>query len=175
MKVSSIVGITARKLLLVTALLTATVLVTLCSPALTRHAYADSFQISLLERWFNPTNGDHGDTHAPLTPPCCGYHLEGGLGYIADVSRPNTVKLMGCMVGGWDEFSSTDPNCEGQQILGVVGWIWTSPQAVQDMGFLPLTVYRCIVNGNGDHMDSNDPGCEKQHTEGIIGYTIASS
>jgi len=72
-----------------------------------------------------------------------------------------TIPLFECRAGD-DNFVSKQVGCEGQQVMGPLGYIHVDPfdQAV------PL--YRCLANG--DHMISPDPGCEGYETEHLLGY-----
>lgn len=72
--------------------------------------------------------------------------------------------LYNCLVGGWDHMLSTDPNCEGQGIVGSVGWVHS--YGAEDR----LPIYRCLTT-QGDHFVSLDIDCEGHAMEYILGYT----
>ncbi|WP_194916812.1 cutinase family protein [Catenulispora rubra] len=112
-------------------------------------------------------NGSDHYTAAGEVPP--GYRFEGPLGVLERAQVPGTVPLQACMFHGTDEFSSLDPNCEGQTVIGTLGFIYSSPPT--DQPSLPF--YRCLVASNGEHFDASDPNCEGQTTEHLLGYTIA--
>ncbi|MGM1063326.1 S8 family peptidase [Saccharothrix sp. Mg75] len=95
-----------------------------------------------------------------------GYGVEGSLGRLLTAQAPGTHPLYRCVAGGWDNFTSYDPNCEGQARVGLLGYAHDAPTA----GAHP--VYRCVVRGSGDHMESPDPNCEGQFTEGGLGYFL---
>lgn len=69
-----------------------------------------------------------------------------------------------CLVAGWDNMLSLDPNCEGQTIVGSVGWVHSFA------GEARLPVYRCLMS-QGNHFVSLDPECEGHTRESILGYT----
>jgi hypothetical protein len=99
------------------------------------------------------------------------YHFEGPLGAFAPADAENTRMLYLCRVGGDDEFTSPDPDCENQEVLGQLGRVYREPPPDQPV----LGVYRCIVVNPGvysDHFDSNDPECEGKTTEFLLGYTL---
>ena len=110
----------------------------------------------------------HGGEHitAAARPPAA-YHLEHSLGMFAPAGAESTRMLYMCRVGGWDEFTSADPACEGQEVLGLLGRVYT--QRPEDLPVLPI--YRCTING--EHFDSHDPECEGRTTEGLLGYALA--
>jgi len=60
--------------------------------------------------------------------------------------------------------TSIDSNCEGQRIIGLIGYVYTSPPAGSSQ-----IIYRCRMN-HGDHFDSPSSNCEGQIAEGPIGY-----
>jgi hypothetical protein len=115
-----------------------------------------------LTRYYNPTTGDHGT--GVLSVPA-GYHFEYQLGTLLKTPPTNGVPLYGCMIGT-DEFTSTDSNCEGQTVLGPLGWAYGNPPS----GVPVNAMYRCRVTGTGEHFDSVDSNCEGQTVEFLFGY-----
>ena len=75
-----------------------------------------------------------------------------------------TTALYGCKTGAVDSFLSIDGGCEGAHVMGLIGFLYTSPIALLDL--VPL--YRC--KGFNDHFASNDPHCEGSVTERLLGY-----
>ncbi|MBO0880373.1 MAG: hypothetical protein J2P17_08485 [Mycobacterium sp.] len=66
-----------------------------------------------------------------------------------------TVAMYLCKVQStYDYFVSTQPDCEGQTMVGLEGYGYSSTASVA--GSVPL--YRCIARGR--HFVSNDPNCE---------------
>ncbi len=95
-----------------------------------------------------------------------GYNLEETMGYLFMGYGSGTVAVYGCIVpGSNDQFVSPDPNCEGQYIYGLDGWIY-DPNQQPPSGTQAL--YRCYTGI--DHFVSTDPGCEGQVTEFLLGY-----
>ena len=84
--------------------------------------------------------------------------------------QPGTRLLYECMVyqawPGEHTFLSFDLDCEGQQNLGPVGYIYETQQ--------PGTValYRCAHSTVTDHFISEDPNCEGQTVEQLLGYAV---
>jgi hypothetical protein len=96
------------------------------------------------------------------------YHFEGSLGAFAPAGAANTRMLYLCRLGV-DEFTSPEPDCEGQEVLGPLGPVYQEPPADQPV----IGVYRCLVRHPTyiDHFDSTDPECEGQTKEFRLGYT----
>jgi hypothetical protein len=88
------------------------------------------------------------------------------MGRLLPSQQPNTRMLYACQ-SGTDEFTSTDPGCEGRTKLAELGWIYTQPPA----GVATVTLTRCLLGT--DHFDSLTPDCEGQTKDGLLGYPIA--
>lgn len=74
--------------------------------------------------------------------------------------------LYGCRSDtGYDYFVSTDPGCEGQKVLGLDGYAYSTDAS----GRVPL--YRCYTGTF--HLVSNRSDCEGQTTQGLLGYAHA--
>ncbi|MFJ4094057.1 hypothetical protein ACIPYS_20960 [Kitasatospora sp. NPDC089913] len=116
-----------------------------------------------LYRYFKPYK-DHVSSvwHVPD-----GYNREGSLGLLHTTPTPGTGPLYLCVVRG-DNFLSRDVNCEGQQYVTRLGWIYDAPPA----GVANVPVYRCLVNGVRELFESNDPNCEGQIIGGPHGYAL---
>lgn len=69
--------------------------------------------------------------------------------------------LFSCGIGDHN-FVSHDPNCEGQTLLGFLGY------ADNDATGTRTPLYRCFTGGS--HFISVDPACEGQQTEGLLGW-----
>ena len=96
-----------------------------------------------------------------------GYNLESTLGYLFMAPQSNTQALYSCVAGGFsgtDHFVSPDPACEGQFVLGVNGWIYSS----QPAGVATVALYRCYTGV--DHFVSPYANCEGQRVESLLGY-----
>ncbi|ROO62361.1 subtilisin family serine protease [Micromonospora sp. Llam0] len=93
-----------------------------------------------------------------------GYQREGALGTVRTSQVSGTRALYQCRVGGWDYMTSIDANCEGQQVIGRIGYAYTSPPSGSYR-----TLYRCRMS-SGDHFDSIASNCEGQIVEGRLGY-----
>ncbi|ONH59845.1 hypothetical protein CcI49_13995 [Frankia sp. CcI49] len=115
-----------------------------------------------LVRYYN------GADHTVLTGPApAGYWAESTLGSIyqsGDV--PGTYPLYACLIGS-DSFTSGSANCEGQQVVGVLGWVLNAQPAT------PATrvIIRCRTSA-GEHFVSPDAACEGQTVEGAQGYVL---
>ncbi|MFY1635545.1 S8 family peptidase [Solwaraspora sp. WMMB335] len=114
---------------------------------------------AILYRFWN--GRDHISTTATSVS---GYQREGSLGTVRTSQLTGTHALYQCLVGSWDYMTSLDSNCEGQRVVGVIGYAYTSPPAGSYR-----TLYRCRVS-SGDHFDSSASNCEGQITEGRLGY-----
>jgi hypothetical protein len=80
-------------------------------------------------------------------------------------SKPGTTLLYECQVGAHNLLSPA-LDCEGQTMLGPVGWVHTSQQP----GMVPL--YRCRVGAGQDHFVSTSATCEGQVVEQQLGWVL---
>ena len=110
--------------------------------------------------------GDHRGSITPFVP---GYSMEYQIGLLSSSQKPGTHALYSCWNAGWDEFVSPASNCEGQGVLGLLGYAYDNPQS--DIPTLP--VYRCTVGD--DHFLTYQSNCEGQRNEGVLGYLIDNS
>ena len=113
----------------------------------------------------------NGGEHVTLTWGApSNYRFESSLGQVYKTgAMAGTHPLYECIAGGVDNFTSPASNCEGQKMVGLLGWVYDSAQSNPPT----VPVVRCTTTVGGEHFDSNDPGCEGQHVEGVIGYAIA--
>ncbi|WP_125809101.1 LamG domain-containing protein [Actinoplanes sp. ATCC 53533] len=108
--------------------------------------------------------GDHYTSHTSEEPPA-GYHFESTLGTLVPSEQPHTRVLYACLFGA-DAFTSVDPQCEGQTVVGEIGRVYTR----QPTNVPTVAVYRC--NNGPDHFESSQPGCGGAKQEGVLGYTL---
>lgn len=118
---------------------------------------------------YNHPKGPHFSGTSNVDVPE-GFSPEGVFGSLAAAAEPGAKKLYACTLsdrdGDW--FSSIDQsgNCEGQQAVGLLGYIFdTVPEAVSSR---PL--YRC--NAGDSHFDSLSSGCEGEARELLLGHLI---
>ncbi|GAB3883158.1 hypothetical protein GCM10029964_042010 [Kibdelosporangium lantanae] len=102
----------------------------------------------------------------PSVPAPAGFKAEHPLGKLVADIESDTRKLYSCKVTTSDDhFTSTDAKCEGQTVVGTMGYIFTAKPAGASN---PL--YRCTYNGG--HFDSISASCEGYHQEFLLGYLI---
>jgi hypothetical protein len=77
-----------------------------------------------------------------------------------------TVPFYGCKGGNVDYFVSLDIGCEGERMLGKMGYGYSEPFAGSNL--IPL--YRCSTSH--DHFVSRDPKCEGSTTDELLGYAL---
>ncbi|MFZ1249657.1 MAG: PA14 domain-containing protein [Candidatus Saccharimonadales bacterium] len=82
---------------------------------------------------------------------------------------PGTHALYSCLAWGWDQMVSPDPNCEGQQKVGFIGYAYDTPQA----NGLTAPIRRCVIGA--DHFISHTDNCEGFIVENILGYAITGT
>lgn len=104
---------------------------------------------------------DHWSTPHGVLP---GYRFEGVLGVVATTNAPGTVVLWACREGS-DTYSSLDSTCGGNQLVGGLGYVWTSPPE----GLPSKELLRCRANGIGNRFDSTG-SCEGHAVEQSLGY-----
>lgn len=117
--------------------------------------------------WTRLAGGPNGD-HATTTPPSpSGYIAESTFGYLSGMQTSGAHMIYRCKAAGWDEFTSSSSTCEGQQVVGHLGYIYDTAPGTW--------IYRCLIS-NGDHMDSPASNCEGVVKEGAgHGYAVAAS
>ncbi|MDX3656220.1 serine/threonine-protein kinase [Streptomyces sp. ID05-26A] len=105
----------------------------------------------------------------PGKGPPAGFTAEqtGGLGKMLAKEEPGTKLLVACRVkGSGDHMTSPWPDCEGQDKLWDLGYVFNDKPA--DVPAMQL--YRCIFENA--HFDSLDPKCEGQRTEWSYGWVV---
>lgn len=117
-----------------------------------------------LVRSFGSLCADHWVTTGYIATTC-GYHYESTLGYLSMKPVSGTKPLYGC-IAGTDHFMSTSATCEGQRVLGIEGWVYTTQVASS------APIYRCKVTDVMDHFVSKSSSCEEQTVEYLLGYII---
>ncbi|MEV6495068.1 LamG-like jellyroll fold domain-containing protein, partial [Actinoplanes sp. NPDC051633] len=100
-------------------------------------------------------------------PP--GYRAEGTQGILGLTAEPGTQGLYSCTTGT-DEFSSTDPGCEGETVRRWEGAIWTQPPSFAES--LPLYSCRMTPAADGERFTSRDEFCEGRTRIGRLGFVI---
>lgn len=96
------------------------------------------------------------------------YVLEGVLGLVENGPVVGTHPIYRCRFGG-DHFTSLLSSCEGQVVIGLIGFIYTSPPGVPNHA-----VRRCMVRRSLEHFHSFEVNCEGHINEGVIGYLLNS-
>lgn len=124
--------------------------------------------LTVLTRYNHP-DGAHFSGTGEVSPPP-GFSSEAALGALVADPETGARKLYACKVSDVDDwFSSIDQSggCEGQQTLGLLGYIFVDPPA----GVSSLPVYRC--NAGNSHFDSLLSSCEGEAKEFRLGYLLA--
>ncbi|MBP2321181.1 hypothetical protein JOF56_001566 [Kibdelosporangium banguiense] len=127
---------------------------------------APSLYSGQFSRWI--THGWEHVTSNDIVPR--GYHFEAPLGFPAPAGAPNTRMLYSC-ISGTDEFTSTDPACEGKRVLGELGRVYTTVPA----GVAGFALYRCAEKTKGELFVSPHADCEgiDATQQGLLGYSRA--
>ncbi|MGI5505367.1 serine/threonine-protein kinase [Lentzea sp. CA-135723] len=113
------------------------------------------------------TNFHYSGTPQVATPAGFTAENTGGLGKLMVNEEPNTRILYACrLTNSEDHMTSTQPNCEGQTVLGKLGYVFSAQPA--DVPVLPI--YRCLFKGA--HFDSTLANCEGQQVEFQLGWTV---
>jgi hypothetical protein len=96
-----------------------------------------------------------------------GFQTDKLLGHMyANPLHGATYPLYACKKGDTDYFVSPDAACEGERILGKVGYAYLKPTT--GLNLVPL--YRC--KSRQDHFVSQDPKCEGQTTQDLLAYVL---
>ncbi|WP_326956389.1 serine/threonine-protein kinase [Amycolatopsis sp. NBC_01286] len=120
-----------------------------------------------LVRFHHPEGGHFSGTKKVGAP--AGFTKEGLFGELVASAEPGTRKLFACKVKDKkDWFTSPDQSgkCEGQQALGLLGYVYANPPTWSGSRAL----YRC--NAGASHFDSLDAGCEGKKKEFLLGYVV---
>lgn len=101
------------------------------------------------------------------TDPSGAFTLQSTLGYLYESPQKGaTTAFYACKAGTKQYFISTDPFCEGQRIIGLEGYGYSSAQSDQTLA--PL--YRCS-NGTVD-FTSTDVTCNQALDPRLLGYIV---
>ncbi|MBE1462419.1 serine/threonine protein kinase [Kibdelosporangium phytohabitans] len=115
---------------------------------------------------YNHPAGPHF-TATPGVPAPGGFNREFPMGWLVRESEPGTKRLYACQLkGSEDRMTSVDPGCEGNNQVGVLGYVFTGkPAGVNSRG-----LFRCTYSGG--HYDSTDAKCEGFKTEFQFGWIL---
>lgn len=127
--------------------------------------YSYNYQASTvpLSRYINGS-GEHTASVSQGPPP--GYSLEATFGSLLLNQAAGTHALYSCLIGS-DEFTSPSSTCEGQTVVGLLGYAYDSAP----VGQASVAVYRCAING--EHFDSTSPNCEGYKVQLTLGYLLS--
>jgi hypothetical protein len=100
-------------------------------------------------RYYNGV--DHYFTAAGITP--YGYWSENQTYYLEQTPGVGRMPIYSCLVGT-DHFTSADPACEGQMILGILGYSYTGPVAGS------ARLYRCFPGPGNENFMTTSANCE---------------
>jgi hypothetical protein len=83
---------------------------------------------SLIPIYRSVKGDDHLFSSSPTEGPNAGYTDEGLKFYLFSAGHPTTRPLYRCTINKWGHhFQSLDPNCEGQRVEGILGYVSTVP------------------------------------------------
>jgi hypothetical protein len=115
-----------------------------------------------VHRSWHPVTGEHFYTTDINEAQCCGFQLEfAGFYELYAAQQPNTTAFYRC-VSTFHHYT-TDPNCEGLQVEGVMGYIGT----IELPGSVRL--WRSYNAMNGDHFFTNSQD-EHNYAVGTLGF-----
>ncbi len=117
----------------------------------------------LLKRGFDPDQG-HWATTGDLP---AGFNLESSVLILSSKMTGSALRYSCTAEIRLNNFISMDPKCEGQTVLGPLGYFYLYP-----VGQFTTKLYRCYNFNTADHYHSIDKNCEKigGTNEGLIGY-----
>ncbi len=102
-------------------------------------------------------------------PIIAGYWMEANLGAPIPAASADTAMLYRC-VAGTDLFTSADPLCGGEKVLGEFALVYKR----QPANVATVPIYQC-ANATGRY-ESTRPECEGGNAStGVLGYTLAYS
>lgn len=164
---------TARRIAATLLLLAASVAGTLLPAGQASTAHASDTTTVLLSRYLRstPTVLYHWTTTDTSSPIAAGFTFEGPQAYLAPAGVPGTQPLYSCLIGN-DHFNSLDPTCEGQTLVGIDGYVFSSPAAAPS-GTQTYTLYRCFDGTT--HLTTVSSTCENAapyHLEGLLGWAL---
>ncbi|GGS58078.1 hypothetical protein GCM10010171_61440 [Actinokineospora fastidiosa] len=129
--------------------------------------------VANLATWPAPPQGqlgrfvdDEGNRYTASTGDSVrpGFHFETPMGVPAQ-DGPNTVMLHGCRDAVGD-FTSTDPACAGQQVVGQVGRVYS----VKPTNIPTLPLHRCVA---ADQRRFDAHACDGATSDGLLGHVPA--
>ncbi|WP_410584006.1 LamG domain-containing protein [Amycolatopsis sp. lyj-108] len=116
-----------------------------------------------LVRYYNNAAYDHLSTTQAARP---GYYAEFRHGYLPLLPQTGTQPLTAC-VNDADQFVSLDTNCEGKNVIGPLGQLWTQPPDGPDVQML----YRC-GSSSVESMTNTSDNCGAMGNDRLLGYVI---
>lgn len=134
----------------------------------TRIEHALAYQTNRLLPLYRLIHLSNPDHKAMTSQVVSGYRSEFFAGYLLSAPEAGTRILYSCL-NGWDEFVSTDVNCEGGQKLGILGSAYIAAPA--EVNSKPI--YRCSIPANGDRFISHLSTCEGYTQNSLLGYVIS--
>lgn len=124
-----------------------------------------------VHRWYHPVAGEHFYSTDPNEGFCCGFELEfQNFFRLYAAQQAQTTGFYRCLGANGLHHYTSDPNCEGLQVEGLMGYIGT----VELPGSTAL--YRSYYGVTGDHFFTNSAA---EHAaavaggyldEGVVGY-----
>jgi uncharacterized protein YvpB len=137
-----------------------------CEGQVTEGSLGFVSSLSALSRAFSGTEHAHwssvGAVHSNYSP-------EGILGYLDTQPTTGQTPIYGCVMGT-DHFTSLSSRCEGQSLVGFLGYLAAAPPA----GTPSARLYRCYRNGG--HFDTTSSNCEGLGApESALGYLLTTT
>ena len=126
--------------------------------------YQGASTLALNRFWKSP------DAKSSTLSSIPGYDLQERLGYMLTSQQPGTHPVYSCQIN-WDEFISSDANCEGQYKLGLLGYAYDAPNTAVG-ATTPLQ--RCVFQPTGDHFIWSNTNCDNRVNEGTFGYLLTA-
>jgi hypothetical protein len=119
-----------------------------------------------LTRWTSQSSPTHITSSTGAVP--AGFTFEGPAGALAPVGAADTTELYQCLGAETDEFTSSDPTCGGQVLLGPLGPVYNA--AADTAGAVQFLRCTYVAAGATFHFDSISPTCEGQTVDVVLGY-----
>ncbi len=163
-----------NKLIKTTAIITISILLQACAPDAKQGANDGGTwwrvtPVDIAEMDGNASSNNESLIASPSTSQMAintsSVTVAGGNYKVFTTEHSTRTAIYKCAIGT-DRFTSTDANCEGQQIIGFLGYIERASS-----GAAPTALYRCA--GRGIHQDAVNPAdCLNNGLaiEGVLGY-----